>query len=99
MHNLLSTPKGFKDLLDRIECSVLFMIKKKQAILVYNLEDSFDEDRYKDLLRYKRVINNRIYDCNYPCSSIDSPTLIEKVNQLAFREGNCSQCITCFPDI
>lgn len=98
MHSILKKCKNCEDLsllLSKIECTIIFMLKKKHSIQVYNLEDNFDEDRLKSLFRYKRVLNKRIYDCSYPSKNIKTSDLIQQASLLAFRGEDCSECQTC----
>lgn len=98
MHSILKKCENCGDLnilLSKIECTILFMLKRKHSIDIYNLEDNFDEERFKSLLRYKRVIGKRIYDCFYPSTNIKTSDLIQQASLLAFRDSNCSECQTC----
>lgn len=98
MHSVLVKCESCNDLsilYKKIECSILYMIQRKHAIQKYNLEDNLNQEKWDDLVRYKRIIGNRIYDCSYPSDCIKTSSIIEKASQLAFKEDNCSQCELC----
>lgn len=102
MHSILSkcdNCEGLDTLYKKIECTILFMVKKKHAILIYNLDEKFDSLRLESLIRYKRIIGKRMRDCNYPASHVKNSQLISIVSRLAFKGENCSECETCFPDL
>jgi len=90
---------NLKTLYAKVECTILYMIHKKHSILIYNLGDVFDESKYKDLVRYKRILEKRMYDSNYPSSHVSSSQLIARISELAFKDESCSTCETCFPDL
>lgn len=89
---------SLRSLLDGIECTLLYLAKNKDNSLKYNVDTYFDQELFTKLVRYKRVLNRRIYDCDYPCSTIKTSRLIALVSHLVFRE-NCSLCPDCFPEL
>jgi len=86
-------------LLAKIECTIFYITKQKYYSLVYNTSYKFDADLLKQLVRYKNILNKRKYNCTYPCPSIKTRDIISHVNTIAFRDGNCSQCESCFPEL
>lgn len=102
MHSILSKCHNCQDLtvlLSKIECTLLYLARIKHSIQAYNLDGNFDEQKFKDLVVYKRILSKRIYDCTYPSTLIKSSSIVEKASLLAFRKSNCSECETCFPEI
>ncbi len=102
MHTILKECNGCDDLqavYDKIECTLLYLANNKNNSLKYNVSVFFDEELFKDLARYKKIIYKRIRNCNYPCSTIKTSELIARASFLAFRDGNCSRCENCFPEI
>ena len=50
--------------------------------VVYNADIYFNESVYKDLLRWKRIIERRVINGTYPCEGIDSQDIISRVINL-----------------
>ena len=88
---------SLREVYDSIECTIVDLIKRKFTNLHYNTSLSFNQGLYNDLVRYKRVVGNRLYNPSYPCSSIDYQDIITQVKLRAYKNGECSQCTTCFP--
>jgi len=63
--------------------SIYQRINNKWYQDIYNADTYFNPDVYKDLLRYKRIVEKRIRDGGiYPCSSIHSQDIISKITLL-----------------
>lgn len=89
---------SFDSLLKSIDCTILDMSKNKYYSLIYNSELYFDESLFKQLLRYKRILNNRIVKPKYGNPKVDAQDLIGYVKRLIYKE-NCSLCQDCFPEL
>ncbi len=101
MHVLLKECDSCNDLqsaYNKVECTILYLARNKDASLKYNVQVYFDQDLFNDLVRYKTILGKRLKSCTYPCSSIKTSDIIARANFLAFRDGNCSQCQTCFDE-
>lgn len=85
--------EGLSTLLNKVECTIIFMMSKKHAMDIYNLGGDFDEDRLKNLFFYKRILQNRIYNPLY--TPIKTSSLIARISELAFKDENCSHCDKC----
>lgn len=48
----------------------------------YNMSLSFCKDNYKKLLWYKRIVSNRLSNCNYPSKKIETQDIISKIKIL-----------------
>lgn len=83
---------SLEKLLESIECTLVYLIKRKYYSLIYNV--NYCEDSYKDLLRYRRIIEKRIYNSTYPCVSVKISTIIEQAKKLVIDE-DCSRCAEC----
>ena len=102
MHNILvkcDNCDGLKTLYAKVECSILYMMHRKHAINIYNLGDIFDETRYKNLIKYKRILEKKMFDNTYPSTKILTSQLIARISELAFKDENCSSCEDCFPEL
>jgi len=96
MHTLLvkcDNCEDLKTLLQKIECTIIFMMHKKHSMLIYNLGGIFDEERLKNLFRYKRILSKKIYSPTY--ARIKTSSLIARINEIAFKDEDCSLCTTC----
>lgn len=83
-----------EELLSDIDCTIIYNATKKYNSIVYNLEACLNSRLLRDLLRYKRILNNRLYDATYPCSSIAVDKIITQAS-LIVREEDCSRCKEC----
>lgn len=101
MHTILKDCENCNELeaiYNKIECTLLYLARNKDASLKYNVDVYFNQDLFNDLMRYKRIIGKRLTGCSYPCSSIKTSDIIAKAAFLVFRDANCSQCEDCFPE-
>lgn len=101
MHTLLKECEACSDLshlLKQIDCTILYLSKNRDFSIKYNVELYFNQNEFNDLVRYKRIVERRIYSCNYPDATIKTSDIIAYATKLAFRDGNCSQCESCFPE-
>jgi len=89
-----TTCGSLEELLSDIDCTIIYNASKKYNSIAYNLGICLNSRLLRDLLRYKRILNNRLYDATYPCSSIPVNKII---NQASFivREEDCSRCKEC----
>lgn len=85
---------SLKDVLSAIDCTIYHYINKRYNSLVYNVECCNDDRLYRDLLRYRRILANRLYDDTYPCLDISLSHIITQASLLALPDdcGRCSDC-------
>lgn len=82
-------------LLEKIDCTLLFLTKKEYNRISYNLDGDSHLKHIQKLLRYKSVIIKRKYNCTYPSDCISTQNLITQATILAFRHHKCSECTDC----
>jgi hypothetical protein len=90
---------SLKSLYNEIECTLIDLINRKWVNLQYNTSLSFNQSLYNDLVRYKRVVYNRLYNPKYPSISIDVQDIITQVKLRVYKSGDCDVCTSCFPPI
>lgn len=88
---------SLKEIYNEVECTLIDLIRKKWTNAQYNTSLSFNQRLYKDLVRYKRVVYNRMFNPSYPASCIDVQDVITQARLRAYKGGGCSQCSSCFP--
>lgn len=69
---------NLKQLITEIDTKLYKSINDKFYNDIYNTENKFNAYQYKKLLRYKRVILNRIYNPTYP-ESVDVQDIITQI--------------------
>ena len=87
-----------EELLSDIDCTIVYNAVKKYNSIAYNLGVCLNSRLLRDLLRYKRILNNRLYDATYPCSSISVDKIITQASFIV-REEDCSRCKECDIDV
>lgn len=93
-----TTCGSLEEVQSAIDCTLVYHINKKYNALVYNLDCCFDDRLYRDLLRYKRILQNRLYDAVYPCSDIAVDKIVTQAALLALPD-DCNRCTDCDIDI
>lgn len=83
-----------QEVLEDIDCTILFLTKHKYDSIVYGVKECFDPSLLKELEIYKRIITSRLYNPSYPCSEYTSNEILGKARLLAYRT-NCSNCPEC----
>lgn len=71
-----------KALIAKIDESLYKRIRNKWWNLVYSADTYFNPSVYKDLLRYKSILEKRIVNSTYPCPSISIQDVIGKITLL-----------------
>ena len=101
MINNISTCTYCSDLnkvLSQIDCTLRNMIKNKYNVLSYNVTLSFNDRMYRDLIRYKRIITNRLFNPTYPSKLASVDVILTKAS-LLIDKNKCSVCPECFPTL
>lgn len=83
-----------QDVLKDIDCTLLDLSKNFHSSIIYGVETFFDQALYTRLLRWKRIITGRIYNCHYPCS-LYSPNELLTIPRLLSYKKECSRCPEC----
>lgn len=86
-------------LYNKLECTILYLAQNKWQTLAYNTSAYFDQKLFNKLVRYKRIVGERMHNCTYPAPDIKTADIINQAALIAFRDGNCSQCESCFPEL
>lgn len=81
----------------RIECTILDLMRNKYYNISYNSGLYFSQELVNKLIRWRRVINSRLFNPKYPCSEIDTQDIIKLAVTHAYYKDNCSLCLECFP--
>lgn len=89
---------SLEQLYKRLECSILDLSINKYNSYAYNVDSYFDQTLMNDLIRYKRIINSRMYNSAYPCCTINLDDIITKAALIAYV-SDCNDCEDCFPTI
>jgi hypothetical protein len=89
---------SLKDQLNKLKCTLLLKTKKKYHALIYNLAYKKQDDKIKDVIRWQKLIEKRIYNCSYPDSAFTNQDILLKLNNISVKD-DCSQCPTCFPEL
>lgn len=98
---LTPTPKdctncgSLYDILSDIDCTIYDLTRNIWNSLIYNIRTFQDEQLMKDLIRYKRVVRNRLTNPSYPSTEFTAQQIIGKVKLLAYY-SDCSKCVDCF---
>src|SRR4051812_31680608 len=66
--------QSLQQLLCQIDESLYQRIRNKWYSVIYNADTYFNSSVYKDLLRYKRIVQGRIYNPSYPSGGGSSVT-------------------------
>lgn len=87
---------SLESLSERLDCSILDMALNKYSSVVHNTQSYFDQILMNDLVRYRRILNRRLYNNQYPCCTINLEDIITKATLLSYSD-NCNKCQDCFP--
>jgi hypothetical protein len=90
---------ALKKAYDKVECTILELMRNKLSNISYNVSLYYDQALVNKLVRYKRVITNRLYNPKYPCSQISTQDLVTLAVTTAYMGPDCSSCPKCFPPI
>lgn len=77
-----SNCSSLKSLLEQIDSSLCKRITNKWYQEIYAADTYFNKDVYRDLMRYKRILERRVVEGTYPCKDIDSQDIISKITLL-----------------
>ena len=88
---------ALKTAYNRVECTILDLMRNKFTNITYNTTQFFCQELLNRLIRYKRVINSRLFNPKYPCSLIETQDIITLVVTHAYADPECSLCPPCFP--
>jgi len=83
--NQCDTCKTLKCLLGRIDEKLYKMIKNKHQQDAFAATLPFNDDLYSILLRYKRIVEKRIYNPSYPSKKWDNQDLISKISLYLYK--------------
>lgn len=70
---------SIKGLLSQIDNSIVKRIQNKWSNVIYNTELYFNPSVYKDLLWWKRILENKVININYPIADVDNQDVIGKI--------------------
>ena len=90
---------ALKEAYDKVVCTILELTRNNYNNISYNTSLYFDQELLNKLIRYERVISNRIYNPKYPCSGIDTQDIVKLAITTAYKSSECSFCEKCFPTL
>lgn len=93
-----TTCGSLEELQSAIDCAILYNVNKKYNALVYNLDCCVDDSTLRDVIRYKRILRNRLYDAAYPCATISVDNIVTQAALIALPD-DCSRCKDCEAEI
>lgn len=88
---------SLKTLIERIDCSLSNLSKNKLNNIAYNAELCYSVAQSNQLSHLKRIVTKRIFNSNYPCSSVSAQDIIAKVSQNLYGDWECTKCVNCDP--
>ena len=74
-----------KCLLSKLDDKIFKMIKNKHNQDAFAATLAFDDDLYSILLRYKRILEKRVYNSSYPSKKFDNQDIISKVTLYLYK--------------
>ncbi len=86
--------QDLEKVLSDIDCTLLDLVQSHYNALVYGTKDCCNESLYQSLLNYRRIVEARTYNPNYPCSVYSSNEILGKARLLSYKT-DCSRCPEC----
>ena len=80
------------DLQNKVDCSIANLIANKWNAHIYGVGLYFDAAHYKDLIRWKSILQKRILNPNYPSSCEGDQVLIKLINKDLYKISKCPKC-------
>ena len=77
-----STCNTLSCILNEIDCKIEQSISNNWKNKSFSVNLPFDDNNYKKLLWYKRIVSRRLSNCNYPCEKISTQDIISKIKIL-----------------
>jgi hypothetical protein len=88
---------ALKKAYNKVECTILDLIRNRFSNISYNTTLYYNRALMSRLVRYRRVIYNRLYNPHYPCKAIETQDIIKLAITHAYMGPDCSFCPQCFP--
>lgn len=83
---------SLEEMMKRIDCSLLGLVKNKWANQSYATTLYFDRERYDRLMRYKRIIQRRLMNSAYVRGCVSNGSLTSLITKLLYRSDSCRDC-------